>query len=242
LAAIQSFFNWLRLAEPALRGHADRILGIPSKRCPRPIIDYLERDELQAVLLSVAPAQTLRDLALLCVAYNTGARAQELADLRLDGLKLTDPATVRIWGKGRKVRALPLWNSTVERLNRYLKTHRSPANDLFKPYVFLNHRGQRMTRWGIAGIIEGAMARAAKRCPSIAKKRLSAHGMRHTTAVHLLQSGVDLVTIQNWLGHASPDTVSIYLALDLKHRQDLLDRCLRIDELLPDDDDPGDPF
>lgn len=199
-------------------------------------MDYLERDELRAVLASVDRSQTeaQRDLALLCLGYNSAGRAQELADVRVEGLRLRDPATVRLWGKGRKERELPLWPGTVECLKVYLRHRRAPADALSGLHVFLNHRGQRMTRWGIAAILEQAMARAALICPSMAPKRLSAHSMRHTTAVHLLQSGVDLVTIQNWLGHRSPETVHTYLALDLTSRRDLLDRCLDLGNLLPD--------
>jgi site-specific recombinase XerD len=236
LAAVQSFFRWLSAREPALHDHGNRILGIPNKRTHRPLIEYLERDELQAVLaaVNIHQADAGRDLALLCLAYNSGARAQELADVRVDWLRLSDPATIRIWGKGRKERELPLWKGTVYQLKRYLKLYRrGPADAIAKSYLFLNHRGQRMTRWGIAGILEQAFTRAATVCPTLASKHLSAHSMRHTTAVHLLQSGVDLVTIQNWLGHNSPDTVHTYLALDLKSRRDLLERCLRPEELLP---------
>jgi len=245
LAAVQSFFRWLRAVEPRLRDHCDRVLGIPHKRTHRPIIDYLERDELKAVLaaVDVGRPEGIRDLAVLALAYNTAARVHELALLRTSGLSLDAKPTVRLWGKGRKQRELPLWSGTADLLKTYLDAHRRlPADAASKPFVFLNQRGQRMTRWGIARILEQAMKRAESRCPTLAGKRLSAHSMRHTTAVHLLQSGVDLVTIQNWLGHSSPDSVHVYLALNLKSRRDLLDRCLQLDELLADRLDSDDDW
>jgi integrase/recombinase XerD len=244
LAAVQSFFKWVRSMQPDLAVHCDRILGIPCKRTHRPVIDYLERDELRMVLETVdlRRPEGIRDLTILALAYNTAARVHELANLRRDALWLTMPSpTVKLSGKGRKERKLPLWSKTAELLRTYLASHRRPpADEVARPYVFLNHRGYRMTRWGIARVIERGVSDARTRCPSLSAKHLTAHSIRHTTAVHLLQSGVDLVTIQNWLGHSSPDTVHVYLALDLQSRRDLLERCLNLDEVLasdsPDDD------
>jgi len=240
LAAIQSFFRWLRSVKPHLAAQCDRILGIPSKRTSRPVIDYLERDELKAVFEAVDLQRPdgFRDLTIVVLAYNSAARVHELAGLRRETLHLSSSPTVKLLGKGRRERRLPLWSKTADLLRAYLADHRRPpADDIHAPYVFLNHRGRRMTRWGIARVLERAIGDASSHLPVLATKRLTAHSMRHTTAVHLLQSGVDLVTIQNWLGHSSPETVHTYLALDLHSRRDLLERCLNLDEVVAHDGD-----
>lgn len=244
LAALQSFFSWLRAIEPPLRDHCDRVLGIHCKRSHRPVRGYMEADELKAVLEAVdlARADGMRDLALLSLSYNSGARVHEIAALQKDWVFLGRGPTVRLWGKGKKQRELPLWEATAQLLRVYLRHHRRPASAAKdEPYVFLGQRGERMTRFGVARVIERAIARAALACPSLRTKQLTAHSMRHTTAVHLLQSGADLITIQNWLGHENLETVRIYLGLDLKKKRDILDRCLTpayVDARLHADDHP----
>ena len=232
LAALQSFFAWLRGLESSLRDDCERILAIHGKRTRRPVVEHLEPDELLSVLdaVDLARPDGIRDFALLCFAYNTGARVAEMAALRKDWLWLNRDPKVRLWGKRRKQRELPLWDACVSALRLYLLKHRrTPRTAADEPFVFIGQRGERMTRFGVARILEQAFLRGALLCPSLRRKKLTAHGMRHTTAVHLLQSGADLVTIQNWLGHESLDSVRTYLSLDLNAKRNVLGHCLTPD-------------
>jgi site-specific recombinase XerD len=232
LAAVQSFFTWLRGVEPTLRDHTERVLAIQRKRAHRPVVAHLEVDELRRVLdvVDLTRPDGMRDFALLCFAYNTGARVHEIAALRKEWLMLHRLPTVRLWGKGNKERELPLWDACARVLRLYLKAHRRPRRTpAEEPFVFIGQRGERMTRFGVARLIQQAFIRAERLCPSLQHKALTAHSMRHTTAVHLLQSGADLVTIQNWLGHESLESVRTYLSLDLQAKRNVLQCCLTTD-------------
>lgn len=244
LAAIQSFFAYLRDIEASLRDHCTRILAIHSKRSHRSVVGCLDPDELHGVLdgIDLARPDGMRDLAILCFAYNTGARVHEIAALRRDWLDLNADPSVRIWGKGNKQRELPLRKPCAHVLRIYLRDHRRPPRkDSGEPFVFIGQRGDPMTRFGVADAIQRAFRRAARTCPSLRRKHLTAHSMRHTTAVHLLQSGTDLVSIQNWLGHESMETVRTYLSLDLNAKRQVLERCLTLDYVLTRlDPHPGD--
>lgn len=232
LAAVQSFFNYVRGAEPVARTHCERILSIPRKRTPRPVVGYLESDEVRAVLdaIDISKALGLRNLAMVAFAYNTGARVHEIAALRREWLSLEFNPSVRIWGKRKKQREVPLFPATVSALEAYLADpHRCPRTAVAEPYVFLGQKGDAMTRFGVAGVIEAALRRAIPVCPSLDRDDLTAHSMRHTTAVHLMHGGASLATIQNWLGHATLESVQIYLAMNLKNKRDLLEHCFATD-------------
>ena len=165
-----------------------------------------------------------RDHALLLFLYNTGARATEAADSRISDLSMPhsperDPASILIHGKGNKDRHCPLWAQTVREL-AHLIQGRSPAEN-----VFLNRCGHPITRFGIHTLVERSVARAAKRVPTLATKRVSPHTIRHTTATHLLRSGVDINTIRAWLGHVSLDTTNVYAEADLEMKAKALANC-----------------
>jgi integrase/recombinase XerD len=144
---------------------------------------------------------------------NTGARVQELLDVRAKDLELGRPAQLRLLGKGRKERVCPLWPQTA-RLLRALSAERQ-IDPRSNTLLFVNHRGDPLTRFGVRYILRKYVERASAHRPRIAKKRLHPHSLRHSTAVHLLRAGVDLVTISHWLGHASPETTSRYATVDL---------------------------
>ena len=215
LAALHTFFRFLATQHPDRLEHAQRILGIPFKRTqPRPI-EYLEYEELEAVLAAVdrtTPAGR-RDYTVLATLFNTGARVQELLDVRTTDLQLTTPPQVRLVGKGRKPRTCPLWPQTA-RLLRALCAER--GLDLgADARVFVNHRGGSLTRFGVRFILAKYVRRATVTQPRLARKRLHPHSLRHSTAVHLLKSGVDPLTIAHWLGHASVNTTNRYATIDL---------------------------
>lgn len=225
LAAIQSFFKYAALCNPNLDRQAKRISAVPVKRVAPRLADSLDRKELEALLAQpqTSRAQGVRDLAILTFLYNTGARAQEVADARLDWFDFPN-RVVEITGKGQKRRTTPLWPSTVRLLKLYRDRHRRKPASAASHAFFVNQRGGAFTRFGVRAIVKRYLRLAARVCPSIARKRLSTHSMRHTTAVHLLQSRVDPNVIKAWLGHASISSTSRYLDTDLNHKRSILEK------------------
>jgi site-specific recombinase XerD len=225
LAAIHAFFNHLRLVEPELDSQCRRILAIPSKRCRRATIDFLESDELQAVLESVPEGSptAYRDRALLVFAYNTGARVHEIALARREHIIPGTASCIRILGKGNKERVVPLWKGTLNLLEIYIDRFRSrPKTPADASFLFLSSRGRPLSRFQVGRIITRYIHLAAARFPSLRKKRRCPHSMRHTTACHLLQAGADMNTIKAWLGHASVESMQVYLDLDLRKKGEVL--------------------
>jgi integrase/recombinase XerD len=222
LSAIHSFFRYVGTQCPEHLAQIQRILSVPFKRSATREIQHLSFDEIRAVLgaidRSTGPGR--RDFALLGLMFNTGARVSEIAGLRTADLQLAPPPSVVLRGKGRKERTCPLWPETAHLLQKVLE-ERSLAS---RPSValFLNHRGQPLTRFGIRLILRKHLREAAQRTPSLKHKRLHPHSLRHSTAVHLLRSGVDLSTIAHWLGHASVNTTNKYLAVDLEAKREAL--------------------
>ena len=188
------------------------------------MIDYLEKDEIDAMLAvpDRRHAQGQRDHALLLFLYNTGARASEAAHATADGLRLNDPPSVRLLGKGGKTRFCPLWPRTATTLKLLLDSRPSTPPDA---PVFLNIRGQPLTRFGIHALVERTVAKAAVTLPTLASKTISPHTVRHTTAVHLLRAGVDINTIRAWLGHVSLATTNRYAQVDLAMKAKALATC-----------------
>ena len=220
LAGIHAFFHHVAAQWPDQLEQAQRILSIPFKRAETRPIDYLEYEEIRAVLESVnrTTPDGRRDYALLSTMFNTGARVQEIIDLRMRDCQLIKPFQVRLSGKGRKVRICPLWPQTAEIL-RDLSADITCDHDTNNMPLFLNHRGKPLTRFGVRYILARHCKAAQINCPSLAQKRLHPHSMRHSTAVYLLKSGVDLVTISHWLGHASINTTNRYATIDLEMKR-----------------------
>jgi len=226
LAAIHSLSHFISLHNPELVQWCGEIRAIQGKKAPHPLINYLEKEEMDALL--AAPnresEQGRRDHAVLIFLYNTGARADEVAHVRMGDLDLAampdrDPSSVLIHGKGNKQRRCPLWANTVNELIP-LVANRSPSE-----HVFRNRRAQPLTRFGIHGVVERHAKAAAETRPSMAKKKLSPHTIRHTTATHLLRAGVDINTIRAWLGHVSLATTNIYAEVDLQTKAKALASC-----------------
>ena len=215
LSAIHAFFHFVATRNPEHLELAQRVLGIPFKRTRQRSIDYLEYEEIDAILKTInrATPQGSRDYALLATMFNTGGRVQEIADLRACDLQLTKPFQVRLFGKGRKERYCPLWPQTATVLKAFCDQRDLDLRS--ESHIFLNHRGQPLTRFGIRDILARCLGLAYERAPNLNRKRLHPHSVRHSTAVALLKSGVDLLTISHLLGHASPTTTNRYAKVDL---------------------------
>jgi integrase/recombinase XerD len=224
LAAIHAFARFAATRDPERVEACQRLLALPTKRGPARAVDYLEADEIRAMLDAI-PRQGrhhVRDHALLLTLFNTGARVQELLDIRAPDVQLERPTCVRLRGKGRKERLCPLWPETVDAL-RALPGMTSRAAGSMTP-LFPNHRGEPLTRFGVRYILRRYAERARTTAPSLATKRVHPHTYRHAAAVHLLRAGVDLVTISHWLGHASVETTNRYAAVDLETKREALKR------------------
>ena len=225
LAAIRSFARFVGLYCPEYVEWCGQLRNIPLKRTARSIITYLEKSEMDA-LLGAPDQSTLqgqRDHALLLFLYNTGARADEAAQLKIADLLFThsarDHSLVQIHGKRNKLRRCPLWPQTAMELSSLIAGR--PSTD----HVFLNRCGQPITRFGVHAMIERHAHRVLMEIPSLATKRVSPHTIRHTTATHLLRAGVDINTIRAWLGHVSLNTTNIYAEVDLEMKAKALATC-----------------
>lgn len=219
LTAIHALFRFVASRNPEHLGLAQQVLNIPFKRAPQRAIDYLEREEIDVILKAIdrTTPQGTRDYALLATMFNTGARVQEIADLRVCDLQLIRPFQVRLFGKGRKERYCPLWPQTAAVLRSFSKDRNLDLRS--EARVFLNHHGRPLTRFGIRYILARRLACALHDAPTLRKKRLHPHSMRHSTAVALLKSGNDLSTISHYLGHASPTTTNRYAKMDLEMKR-----------------------
>lgn len=219
LAAIHAFARYAVMNRPEHMELCQRILAVPFKRARARLVEYLEAGEIRALL--DAPDKKApdgrRDHALLLALFNTGARVQEILDVRPCDLQLVRPFQVRLRGKGRKERMCPLWPQTVDTITALL-AERGADPTATQP-LFRNHRGEPLTRFGVRYLLRKYALAARAAAPTLAVKRVHPHVMRHTTAVHLLQAGVDLVTISHWLGHASVETTNRYAAVDLEMKR-----------------------
>ncbi|MER9236797.1 site-specific integrase [Mesorhizobium sp. M0622] len=220
LATIHSLARFVGMRSPVHLAWCSEIRAIPFKKTTKAAIGYLEKVEMDA-LLSQPDRRTslgVRDHALLLFLYNSGARADEAAKLTVGSLQLGASPSVRLHGKGNKVRICPLWPTTATSLAR-LVTGRDKSDA-----VFLGRTNQPLTRVGIHRVVTQYAAMASKTIPTPATKRVSPHMIRHTTAVHLLRAGVDINTIRAWLGHVSLDTTHIYAEVDLEMKAKALAR------------------
>jgi site-specific recombinase XerD len=225
LAAIRSFFHHVAYSDPAAMGVAQRILSIPGKRTSRRVVSYLTREELDAVLAvpDLTTVQGRRDRALLLFLARTGARVTEAISVSHADLRLDSPSQVLLHGKGSKDRVVPLAPDLVTVL-RALRDDRGVRPSSGEP-VFVNARGRRLTRFGVVHIVHRIVAGAVKTRPDLTRRSISPHTLRHTTAMDLLQAGVDLTTIRSWLGHASVETTHHYVEADIEMKRRALAQC-----------------
>jgi len=221
LAALRSFLKFAAHRDVASLQVIERALGVPVKRFERPMFDYLSREEMLAVIGT--PDRTWlgqRDHVLFLLMYNTGARVSEIIGVKVADVILDDQAAcIHLHGKGRKQRSVPLWRSTVKVVRAWLK-----ANPELQPTSPLlpNRKGRMMTRANVALRLALAVKKATDACPALAGRRVSPHTIRHTTAMNLLQAGVDISIIALWLGHESPVTTHHYVEADLTMKEQAL--------------------
>ncbi len=230
LATIHAFFRYLASMDPRYLALCQTVLGISFKRQAYPVVGYLEREEVAHILRRIdhQNSNDRRDETVLRMLYNTGARAQELINLDVNHIRFSRPYLVNIHGKGHKERTCPLWPETVTVLKIYLEQR--DVRLLDRVPLFVNARGQRLSRFGLRYIISHRVAVAAKSFPALLTRKIGPHTFRHTTAMHLLQSGVDLNMIRSWLGHSSIETTHGYVELDLEMKRKTLQSC---EKLLP---------
>jgi len=220
LAAIRSFLHYAALQEPAALPGIQQVLAIPLKRFDRPVVGYLTQAEIKAILDApdIHTWSGQRDRVLLATLYNTGARVSEIIAIRRIDLESERGQAVHLHGKGRKERVVPLWKRTSRLLEMWVtQIGPDPQQSLFP-----NRFGQMLSRSGVESRLRRAVTIATAQCPSLKNKVVSPHVVRHATALHLLQAGVDLSVIALWLGHESVVTTHQYLEADLQMKEKAL--------------------
>jgi integrase/recombinase XerD len=221
LAALRTFFEYLVARMPETLSVAERVAAIPTKRAPPAETFFLERDEV-ATLFAQLPRQrwgAARDRALLLFLYNTGARVQEVAELRVANLELTAQPRVRLHGKGDKWRTCPLWAETAQQLRSLLAI--ATKTSLPAEPVFKSRSGAALTRFGIYKVVR----RHTEHLATPGRRRVSPHVVRHTTAMHLIEAGVEVNVIRGWLGHVSLDTTNRYAEINIRTKEAALRAC-----------------
>lgn len=220
LAAIKSFFRFLEYRQPAALEQIRRVLAIPFKKTDQGLVPYLLREELQSVLDAPDPATRdgIRDRAMLHVAVCAGLRVSELTGLKVDDLDLPS-MSIRVLGKGRRERILPLWTTAAAALRAWLAVRGRVA----VPEVFVNAWGEPLSRWGFAYLLKQHAAAAARQHPGLSKKRISPHVLRHTCAMIILQATQDIRKVSLWLGHATLTTTEVYTRGDPTEKLDAME-------------------
>jgi site-specific recombinase XerD len=217
LAAIRSFAHFAALKDPTALPSLQGVLAIPMKRFDKPLLGFLSKCEIQAIL-NAPPADRWsgqRDRIMFATLYNTGARVSELTGLRVADVVLDGSACVHLHGKGRKDRSVPLWPTTTTQVRRWLpRIDSRPDRPLFP-----STRGGRLARPAVTARLRLAVQRAVGQCPSLANRHISPHCVRHSTAMHMLQAGVDITVIALWLGHENPATTHMYVEADLAMKE-----------------------
>jgi integrase/recombinase XerD len=237
LAAIHSFFRYVQAEEPAGLFHFQKVIAIPAKKAKKTVVEHLT-PEAMTLLLEQPDRSNMkgrRDLTLMSVLYDTGSRVQELIDVKIGDVTLDTPAVIVLTGKGNKTRRVPLMKNTVALLNRYIQ-----ENKLDKPWkneypLFTNNQNKKLTKEGVAYIISKYVATARKTSTQVPSK-VKAHMLRHSKAMHLLQAGVNLIYIRDFLGHVDLKTTEIYAKTDTETKRKAIENAYPdlIDNNLPD--------
>ena len=212
LAAIKSFMHYLEYRIPSAIEQIRRVLAIPPKKTETRLVRHLTMEEMQAILNAPDPThrEGIRDRAMLHLCFAGGLRVSELVGLRLTDITLQPYASILVHGKGRRKRSLPMWKVTVAAVRAWLAVR----GTALAPELFLNARGQPMTRSGFEYILGKQVQIAAKSCPTLSTKRVSPHVLRHTCALTVLQATEDLRKVSLWLGHAHMQTTEMYTRAD----------------------------
>jgi site-specific recombinase XerD len=219
LAGIHAFFRYLQGEKPEYLFHCQKILSIPIKRTPKPVIGYLSENAMKSIL-KMPDKLTFtgrRDLTLLCTLYDTGARAQELADLTVRNIRLSTPSLISITGKGNKTRHVPIMKQTENLLKSYIKEHKLDTTEKLDSPLFSSNLGKKLTRQGIAYIV-------AKYSDTEELDKISPHIYRHTKAMHMTQADINPVYIRDFLGHADLKTTEIYSKSNIEMKRKALEK------------------
>lgn len=217
LAVLHSFFRYVQKESPENLYELHKILSIQSKKHQKPMVSYLTGPEMEILLgqLDSSTYEGFRDMVLLSVLYDTGARVQELTNIKVKDVRLSSPSVITLHGKGSKVRQVPLMGKTAELLKEYLNIKKY-NNGIVKAdnYIFVNQKKQQLTRWGISYILNKYVEMAKQNPQFVIKFPVTPHVLRHAKAMHLIQSGVNLIYIRDFLGHVDCSTTEIYARAD----------------------------
>jgi len=240
LVAIHSFCHYVQVQSPENLYDIQKILHIPYKKCAKTVVSYLTGDEMRILLAQpdIQTAKGRRDLVLLATLYDTAARVQELIDLKEKDIRLTKPLTMTLHGKGNKTRQIPISGKTAALLDGYLRSKRSDTG--FSPgdrNIFFNQKNQPLTRWGVSYIINKYVDDAKKDPGFTVPFPITPHVFRHSKSVHLLQSGVNLIYIRDFLGHVDCATTEIYAKVDTEMKRKAIEAAY--EDVLPHEELPS---
>jgi integrase/recombinase XerD len=226
LAALHSFFSYLQYQHPEHLDEWQRILSIRVKKTKKLSVNYLSVDGIKLLLRQpdTSTSKGRRDLAMLVLMYDCAARVQEIIDVEPSSIRLDKPYTIRIIGKGNRARIVPMMEEGVAHIKRYMD-----ENNLFRIHLrtsplFYNSRKEKLTRAGVNGILKKYVEMARENDPALIPDKISCHSLRHSKAMHLLQAGVNLVYIRDFLGHESVQTTEIYARADSKQKREAIER------------------
>ena len=233
LAAMKGFVHYLKYEFPDYMEEYQRILGIPLKKTEQKEISYLKTEGVKLLVdqIDINSANGLRDYVMILILYTTGVRVSELINIKVKDISLTEPYTIKIHGKGNKGRYVPLLKTSARHIKRYLSNMHYDAEARYEEYLFKNHMDEQFTRQGVNYILKKYSLKARAINPELIPSDLTAHKMRHTTAMELLTSGVDLMYIRDLLGHSSVTTTEVYARTDAKLKRKAIEAASK--EILP---------
>ncbi|MHB9057063.1 MAG: site-specific integrase [Paludibacteraceae bacterium] len=226
LAALHSFFRFLQYQHPENLSEWQRILSIKVKKSKKETINYLSIDGIKLLLEQpdTSTHKGRRDLAMLALMYDCAARVQEISDLKPSSIRMNKPFTIKIVGKGNKARIVPLMEEEIVHIRKYMIENKLLEVHSGMTPLFYNNRKEKLTRAGINSILKKYVNEARKMNPSIIPYKISCHSLRHSKAMHLLQAGVNLVYIRDFLGHESVQTTEIYARADSKQKLEAIEK------------------
>lgn len=236
LAAMKGFVHYLKYEFPDYMGEYQRILGIPLKKAEQKEISYMKTEgvELLVSQIDVNAANGLRDYVMILILYTTGVRVSELTNIKVRDISLTEPYTIRIHGKGNKGRYVPLMKTAVPHIKRYLSYMHYDTEARYEEYLFKNHMNTQFTRQGVNYVLKKYGEKARDINKTLIPADLTAHNMRHTTAMELIMAGVDLMYIRDLLGHSSVMTTEVYARTDANLKRKAIEAASK--EILPLED------
>lgn len=225
LAALKSFFRFVQVERPDLLAECQAILTIKNKKSPKPVIDYLTGEETE--LLFQQPDTTTqkgrRDLALLALMYDSAARVQEICDLKVSCISLKAPAVIRLYGKGRKTRTVPLDAPCVEIVRKYMEENHLNRSEMTNTPLFFNSRREKLSRSGVGYILTKYVKQANENGGHISEK-ITPHCLRHSKAMHMVEAGINLIYIRDFLGHESIETTQVYAKANPEARRKAIEK------------------